>query len=595
MNKITLFIYFLFSSCIVFAQFTVDLRVDQVSVSNFCDADSDFLLLGDSDAQWYMDVSDNREETADFDHEITSNGPTVTVTSSSGFDNPLDFNVTYTDICPPNFLTIDFGACDDDDGFTCGGNDDLFANLVTTLPIPTTAGVTNPSISISVVDADCISPSPSGATIEYTFDLTLTITGSPAYLCSDDPCTAAVQPIQDGCGGVPLDTTRYDVSTSTLTLSSTFFAGECPAGNGGGSNDIFFQFVAPPSGEILLDMPDFNDFQFFGFANVTLNLLEGTCTGLTKVDTEEYLSTNLTNPESAVCMDLSGGLTNANYGPFYLLGLTPGQTYFLRATEDNDDSAFMDLSFQAIVANDACANAFELTGSGPLAACNFNGTNRDEPSTTAWTGGAHTGLFVGSMVQTCTGWFSNENMVWFYFDVDANTPQPITVTVDNANCTGGAGDLQMGIWYQGTAPSCDIDNHVPVGCDTGTGLLSVTLPNGVPNGRYYLGIDGNSGSQCTFEIDSPQIFTNCMATDYVSGPVASGVYQTSTSIGSDGTVGATENVSYLSDCINLDPDFEVVSGGEFLADPVPCTPFTGNVFNNLQSDENTTTKNKKKP
>ena len=584
MNKLSIIICFLFASCAAFAQFTIDLTVDEVSVSGFCDADG--FPSGDSDARWVLSVSDNRGSANDddFNHEVGgNNGPDIFV--SSGFDNPLDFSGSYdSDICPPNFLTLDFRACDSDVVGTCTGGD-LQGDLNTILLIPTMAGVTNPSFSFTAPNCG------GSGLVTYTFDMTLTITGSASYICADNPCTAEVQPIQNACGGNTLDTTRYDVSTSNPTLSATFFDGDCPAGNGGGNNDIFFQFVAPTSGEILIDMSAYEDFGAATLTDITLNLLEGSCSSLVKVDTETYTSTNET-AASAACIDLSGGILNtSNYSPYILQGLTGGQTYFLRASEDEDQEAYADLSFQAIVENDACANATALIGPGPIAGCNFNGTDRDEPDEIEWTGAIHTGTFGGGTIQACPGWSSNENMVWYTFEVDADTPQPITITVGNVVCTSG-GDLQMGVWYQGPATACDIPSYIGVGCDTGLDALSVMLPPAVPNGTYYVGIDGNAGSQCTFEIDSDQVLgaPSCVADAYYSGSIAAGTYQTSATIGSKGTVAATDSVNFFSNCIMLDPDFEVVLGGVFCADIDPCVPRIGNSSKPASSmDSNTAT------
>ena len=532
----------LFCSTALLAQYNVSVTVSQVQVTGFCDLDG--IFSGDSDAQWVVDVDDNRDYSENFDHEVSSdNGPTVTATG--GWDNPLTFNKTYTDICPPNFLITTFEGCEDDDGGQCSGLDDLSFTATANVPVPTSAGTTTTTYTVDV--GGC------SGTVTFWYTLVVTTTGTPAYFCSDEPCLAEVQTIQDGCTTTAIFETRYDVSNSTSTYPSSLFGG-C-----GGNNDIFFEFVAPTSGEILINMTAYEDFgSLFELVDLTMNLMEGpSCSNLSPVDNETYNSTDVTNA-SADCIDMSGGVFNDNYTPLYFTNLTPGQTYYIRVTEDDDQNAYMDLSFQAIVENDYCSNAIELTGTDSFTACNFNATDRDEPDSPSWTSADHTGTFGGGAVQTCTSWSSNENMVWYYFTVDSNTPQPISITAESVVCEAGAQTLQLGIWYQGSASACDIGNMQGVGCAVGIGDLTVTLPPAVPNGVYYVGMDGNAGALCTWEFTSDQVLPTC--------PRQSVATASATSICSGGSM--TVDLSYLV------PGF---GGAEGLFD-ITASPSTGVSF-----------------
>ncbi len=72
--------------------------------------------------------------------------------------------------------------------------------------------------------------------------------------------------------------------------------------------------------------------------------------------------------------------------------------------------------------------------------------------------------------------------------------------------------------------------------------------------------------------------SSCVLHDYYTGTITPQVYQTGSTIGSNGLVAIGTDVSFLSNCIALDPQFEVKLGAEFLADIDPCAvAFTANI------------------
>ena len=89
--------------------------------------------------------------------------------------------------------------------------------------------------------------------------------------------------------------------------------------------------------------------------------------------------------------------------------------------------------------------------------------------------------------------------------------------------------------------------------------------DGVQNGQET-GIDCG-GPDC------PPCGPPCAVSQYYSGALFSGVYQTAQTIGSNALIINTEDVTLLANCINLDESFEVQLGAEFLADPIPCSAF----------------------
>lgn len=95
----------------------------------------------------------------------------------------------------------------------------------------------------------------------------------------------------------------------------------------------------------------------------------------------------------------------------------------------------------------------------------------------------------------------------------------------------------------------------------------VSCTDGIQNGQET-GLDcgGPSCPACP----------TCFVSQYYSGVIFSGIYQTSNYIGTNAIVLSGDDVSILASCLEMDPGFETQLGSEFLADPVPCIPFTGN-------------------
>lgn len=345
---------------------------------------------------------------------------------------------------------------------------------------------------------------------------------------ADNPCEAFTQPIQDGCNNV-LAITRYNVSGST----STFSDASTPC-DYDGSNDVFFKVVAPASGSFTTFVNEWGDYNIITQANLTANLYEGACNSLSIAGAAETVNGNagMDNPATNDCIDISQGLFNdVNNGPFIFENLTPGQDYYVRVTEEEDQSAWVELAFQETLLEDMCVDAQELSGTG----CNYSASDVNEPDDNSWTGQAHldgtdvNGDGIADDIGNCnTNWYSNENMVWYYFDITNYTPQPITITVEDIDCDNtGGGQLQMGIWREngatcaptgGATAANGLGDMIPVGCNVGTsGALSITLPDNMPNDRYYLIMDGDAGAQCTWKFVSLQLLAPCPLSDFVVG------------------------------------------------------------------------------
>lgn len=487
----------MFISSMAFAQLNVQVTTTSVSVSGMCDLDG--FGAGDSDPKWDIDVSDNRDYDGDFVHEAGgNNGPNITV--NSGYDNSLNFNKAYSGICPPAFLNIDWSGYENDPF----GSEVRFDQSYQ-WNVPTTPGTYNLTRTGNV--SGC------SGTITWTINLRMTISGVPDYECADEPCLASTQEIQDPCDAT-LIYQRYDVSSSNMTINNS--STTCGID---GDNDIFFKLQAPPSGAVSIRVDDWGDFAAFELADLTGNIFEGSCNALNIAGSTENV-TGTSGSHSTDCIDFSTGLFNdINNGPFVLDGLTVGQTYYMRVTEEDDQSAYIDLAFVEIPPEDNCINAQYLNGIG----CNYNATAVNEPDFNQWTGQSHTdgrdvnGDGIMDDIDNCdNNWSSNENMVWYYFDIDDITVQPITITVNSIDCNDtGGGNMQMGIWKEnggscavaGAASAANgLGSMVPVGCSVGpSGIVEVTLPDDMPNDRYYVVVDGDAGAECRWVFESLEV------------------------------------------------------------------------------------------
>lgn len=135
--------------------------------------------------------------------------------------------------------------------------------------------------------------------------------------------------------------------------------------------------------------------------------------------------------------------------------------------------------------NDDCASAIPLAGSGS----NASATGCDIDSPDPW--GA-----------PC-GWLSTENSMFYSFNVNSGTTQPVQITLNSVSCTGGANQLQMAI-FNANCDSVGLFGSNFHGCTAGVGTVTLTAnPNPLPNGNYILVVDGNAGADCSWNVSSP--------------------------------------------------------------------------------------------
>lgn len=135
--------------------------------------------------------------------------------------------------------------------------------------------------------------------------------------------------------------------------------------------------------------------------------------------------------------------------------------------------------------NDDCIAAIPLDSSGT----NTNGVGCDVDAPMPW------------VTDSCS-WLSTENSVFYTVSVTATTPQPVEIQLTNVTCIGGANELQMALFDANCATigTYGANYH---GCAGGvdTVTLVANTPT-LPTGDYILVVDGNAGSDCTWDVSS---------------------------------------------------------------------------------------------
>jgi gliding motility-associated-like protein len=163
--------------------------------------------------------------------------------------------------------------------------------------------------------------------------------------------------------------------------------------------------------------------------------------------------------------------------------LIPGETIWVRVWERNNRPIQMKLSVSTVLdppQNDDCLTPLPLTSTG----CNVLARGGDITAPDA------------------CGWTSTDNSVFYHFEVTNQTPRPVQITIDNVRCSGGGGNIQLAI-YKWNGVNCNgIGGSNPAtyhGCASGVGRVTITAaPANLPNGKYILAVDGESGSNCSF-------------------------------------------------------------------------------------------------
>lgn len=348
----------------------------------------------------------------------------------------------------------------------------------------------------------------SGSSLADIFDFCIAASQTP--FVTNEPCSNYLQlPVQDRCRGDEILYYFYNLDLSTSTGSGNAAQGTVGATNCSidGTQDVFFS-VTVPAGEdgFTLFLNNYGGCSG-GSCDYTLNMYEasGSCASNSlALSPLSPLSVDITdalnNAQDPECIDLST-IGNINLTPMVFSGLNAGQTYYFRLTEQQNQGGMIEIGAYTNLIEDACEMAQPI----PLEGCNYyaNGNDFKTPVNVTSAGG-----------WDCS-WSSMDNSVFYYFEVTPTTPQPISITITDIECSSNA-NMQMAVWGTTNGTSiCSTVNQTSAkyhGCASGTGVLTLTPdgnlnvagPQALDIGTYYLVVDGFGGSNCTWGFFSNQ-------------------------------------------------------------------------------------------
>jgi hypothetical protein len=299
--------------------------------------------------------------------------------------------------------------------------------------------------------------------------------------------TGVVLPANDSlCNAIPLTINANCTSPNGNNTDATAEIGEVVASCFvGGSNSVWYSFVAPPSGQVRV--------------TTDINL-----PGVTNTDTEIAIyalpSGNCNNPADLVeiACDQDGGTTIIFNSIITIAAVNPGQTYYLAVSGWNgEEGAFcIEIDELFLPANDDVCDAIALPVNGTIDTF-FNIGATVEPGE----GGIAPPVGNGAGNQA---WYEDsiKNSVWFTFVA----PSSGTVVIDL--CNGGATtdfDTQVAVYdvdscgnfatFTLVGANDDIVGDCPGPGDPFASILNLTCLQ--PDSTYYILVDGWQGGTAT--------------------------------------------------------------------------------------------------
>jgi Secretion system C-terminal sorting domain len=302
----------------------------------------------------------------------------------------------------------------------------------------------------------------------------------PALYASDEPCTAAILNFPAAVCNASSTLSLPNLNTATVSTIPATPTG-CPAGVAGAFKDRWFKFTVPA-----------------GRYSLGLTMEWLACSGFLCSSNPGFAwySSPTNNCNDLVLQDCDGddGAFASTILDYSFFNLIPGNTYWMRVWETDNQGGTVNITARYTVNNDFCSGALPLESTGT----NCTATNINEPDT-----------WIPTSNAACPSWFSNENGVWYTFNVAANTPQPISINLSNVVCsnsTGGPNNLQIGLWTNNN--TCNLSTETFIRCaDSNNGVANIG-PVNLAVGNYYLYLDGNAGSVCSWNVSSPQLLTS---------------------------------------------------------------------------------------
>ena len=297
-------------------------------------------------------------------------------------------------------------------------------------------------------------------------------------LFSQDDCNSAVNlPVEmySTCGQMALQSIDFNGATASTQAPDP----TCGSFTSGTSIDLWYSFEVP-AGTNTMAFHAFNSDVvpgIFGTSEPAMAIYRGTdCSSLTLL----------------ACFESNAGfMENGEIRWEQVSGLNPGETIYMRVWDqgNQDQQLFIAASVRLDMQEDDCDTPMELGTGG----CNILSTGGDIAAP-----------------ENC-GWNTTDNSIFFYFTVEADDPQPYTITVEEGECWANSGgespEIQFAVyeWNGSNCSGIGGSGSTYMGCANGTG--TVTFSENLPAGDYVLAMDGYSmlsgNSLCLFGFDAP--------------------------------------------------------------------------------------------
>ncbi|NQX96534.1 MAG: T9SS type A sorting domain-containing protein [Flavobacteriales bacterium] len=273
---------------------------------------------------------------------------------------------------------------------------------------------------------------------------------------------------QDRCdNAVSLGTPSSTSNCTTLAEATANHGnGSCSGSGFGGSGSFWYvEFTTNANNDcVVLDIAGTTA------SNVEVILYDGGCSA------SGSFPLGFVNGSCTSLGDGSAAYSTTDTDPSPALVTTANTTYIAKIWVKNGGNTEL-CSYTQAPPNDECAGALAIDGI-PQIDDNFCAT---EGTTDPAAG------------ELCAG--TLENTAWYTFTVQ-NTADVI-VTIDNIICSGGGAGFQIG-YFVGSCGSL-----TNIGCSTGSGGTVATTITGVTAGQVItIGIDGNAGANCNFDISA---------------------------------------------------------------------------------------------
>ncbi len=346
-------------------------------------------------------------------------------------------------------------------------------------------------------------------------------------------------PANDMCSGAVNITCGQSLVSTTVDATSTDDPGTCVIG--AAVNAVWFTFRGT-GGDVTFSTCS-NNTTF----NTRMHVYQGDCNNIVCVDGNED-GPSCSNGQSEITISTGAGVT------YYIL-------------VSGNSSAGGNFEITAECAHDNCAGAIPVNCGDSVQGSNVAANATGDPT--------------GTCVESVDG-----AGVWY---VLSNVSGPVSISTCNA-FTNYDSKLHA---YSNSCGSltCVAGNDDDQACSpTQRSLLEFTASAGTD---YYIFVSGWNGNIGDFQLDiSCTSTSNCQTNITQSGSITGDLYEAQDWILSTGTIAAPEQVTYhAGNYIELNNNFAVDTGADFLAEIQACSPLTSSETKSLENGKSITSFN----